>query len=599
MPRTASSVVWKDACLTTNGVGPGVLPTPTVDSPPLLRYPGFTTKYPLPAFSFDKLQSISYHDRMAHVQKRINKWRVSEFTAVVSLSACVSKAVNSWAAVKAAGEDFSMEDELPRKRAKIPEFKKAYCTGWTFRWGKHEIFMTPSSPPPPPPSLLAMLSVKILAPPASWKCVFLASPPPKERALPFVTSVPLSPLPLPAATSATSAFVDDLCARVSPRGKGVLFATNIDLCQAVFTEQLQELSDALPDELHWRGGSTMLAELDPIEGINSPQMFIHLPGTSMTARQENNNLMAININVGPGSCVWYGVAPQHVGRVKSLCKKKGIDFKEAWWPTPGELDKENIPLVRFIQGPGEAVLVNPGTLHWVRALSACVHVSWNLAPACALQYVSMFGATYHIVPRRHLARCVLLREQKRLPRDAALCAAMLRVVTQDLEEHRAVCADKTLVAVACEPSNAACFVCGGDVGNAFFTSSPSKVFCVKCRNTIVARVRTAARRAGTGEVTAALMRKTCRRAFGRSKDAANDDDDDPTNLLKEVNYFLSLDELAAIVERTRKRLRSKRTRAERAAKAEVGTEHMETVREWFSLTKRRLKPTAWPIKGRS
>ncbi|EGD81450.1 hypothetical protein PTSG_02170 [Salpingoeca rosetta] len=447
MPRTASSVVWKDAYLTTHGVGPGVLPTPTVDSPPFLRCPGFTFKYPLP----DARPSTPLSTQ---VQTSCSGWRLKAERNNGSSKTVLLPAYLQMAAPT--DPTHTTQDEHQPKRAK-----------WSLPIPAVDSSRGSSSSA----GAISVLRARV-TPPRAYQA--------SEDVVRAVHAE------ADAAVRALGMLETRGCAAFSP---------SACLSQNVSEEQLQELRVTLPDELHWRGGGTMLAGLDVVRGVNSQSIRLEEAGWATPAHQDRDRLMQVHINVGPGSCVWYGIALEHVGRVESLCKKNGIDFKEAWWwPTPDELDKENIPLVRFIQGPGEAVLINPGALHWVRVLGQCVRWSWRLAPLCALQYEVMLRADYrrlrfYVLPRRHLARCILSREPERLPRDAALCAAMLRVVTQDLEEHRAVCADKMLKGTRRVPGNEVCYMCRGDVGNVYFLTSPCKLFCVPCRNIIVARMR--------------------------------------------------------------------------------------------------------------
>ncbi len=62
-------------------------------------------------------------------------------------------------------------------------------------------------------------------------------------------------------------------------------------------------------------------------------MSMKVPGARNPARQENNNFCAVNINIGPGDCEWFGVPEDYWGALYELCEKNGVNFlRGSWWP---------------------------------------------------------------------------------------------------------------------------------------------------------------------------------------------------------------------------------------------------------------------------
>lgn len=98
-----------------------------------------------------------------------------------------------------------------------------------------------------------------------------------------------------------------------------------------------------------------------ILGMNTVQLYMKVPGSRTPGHQENNNFCAININIGPGDCEWFGVPDSYWGGVNTLCEKNNISFLHgSWWPTLEDLYAEGIPVYRFTQRPGDLVWINPG-----------------------------------------------------------------------------------------------------------------------------------------------------------------------------------------------------------------------------------------------
>ena len=65
--------------------------------------------------------------------------------------------------------------------------------------------------------------------------------------------------------------------------------------------------------------------------------------------QESNNFCAININIGPGDCEWFGVPEDYWGALHELCEKNGVNYLRGnWWPNMKDLNEAEIPVYRYI-----------------------------------------------------------------------------------------------------------------------------------------------------------------------------------------------------------------------------------------------------------
>ncbi|XP_029166746.1 uncharacterized protein LOC114937466 [Nylanderia fulva] len=175
----------------------------------------------------------------------------------------------------------------------------------------------------------------------------------------------------------------------NPKKGRIHFATNLDLSNLTkWKRQLQELKK-LPSFLQVDSNKNMLSYIGHnILGINTAQLYIKVPGSRITAHQENNNLSLVNINLGPGNCEWFVVPHEYWDKLFSLCQRNGVNFLiDSWWPSHvDELYKANIPIHRCIQRQGDVIWVNAGCVHWVQAGGYCTNIAWNVAPFTAKQY---------------------------------------------------------------------------------------------------------------------------------------------------------------------------------------------------------------------
>ncbi|XP_034471736.1 lysine-specific demethylase 6A isoform X2 [Drosophila innubila] len=170
--------------------------------------------------------------------------------------------------------------------------------------------------------------------------------------------------------------------------KMLRFGTNVDLSdERKWKPQLSELQK-LPAFARVISAANMLSHVGHvILGMNTVQLYMKVPGSRTPGHQENNNFCSININIGPGDCEWFAVPDAYWGGIHNLCEKNSISYLHgSWWPVLEDLYKENIPVYRFIQKPGDLVWVNAGCVHWVQSVGWCNNIAWNVGPLTARQY---------------------------------------------------------------------------------------------------------------------------------------------------------------------------------------------------------------------
>ncbi|XP_069502354.1 lysine-specific demethylase 6B isoform X2 [Ambystoma mexicanum] len=168
----------------------------------------------------------------------------------------------------------------------------------------------------------------------------------------------------------------------------IKFGTNIDLSDPkCWKPQLQELLK-LPAFMRVSSNGNMLSHVGhSILGMNTVQLYMKVPGSRTPGHQENNNFCSVNINIGPGDCEWFAVHEHYWETISAFCEKHNVDYLTgSWWPILEDLYKENIPVYRFIQRPGDLVWINAGTVHWVQATGWCNNIAWNVGPLTPYQY---------------------------------------------------------------------------------------------------------------------------------------------------------------------------------------------------------------------
>ncbi|KAI3385217.1 hypothetical protein SNEBB_001959 [Seison nebaliae] len=164
--------------------------------------------------------------------------------------------------------------------------------------------------------------------------------------------------------------------------KWLKFGTNVDLSDGkTWGRQLDEIQK-LPSFLRLFHESNLLSHLDhTVLGMNSLQLYMKVPGSRTPAHQENLNCCAVNVNAGPGDCEWFAIPFEFWPAICRMCNERKIDYLSgSWWPNVKELEEEKIPVVHFVQRPGDLVWINSGCVHWVQANGWCNNIAWNVAP---------------------------------------------------------------------------------------------------------------------------------------------------------------------------------------------------------------------------
>ncbi|CAI2357763.1 unnamed protein product [Caenorhabditis sp. 36 PRJEB53466] len=194
-----------------------------------------------------------------------------------------------------------------------------------------------------------------------------------------------------------------------PRMYWNVFGTNIDMQDTkVFAEQFKEINKLPPFLRPMHEGNLLNMISEPVLGVNTVQVYSKPPGSRTPAHMENSLMSSININVGPGTCIWYSVPYEYWGKLRDLITQKRCSYHgQDYWPDEKELLKAGIPVTKFEQKQDEMVYVNTGTFHWVQSVGFCVNVSWNVGQPTPTQLATAMIAFSHNIEAQYFAHVPL------------------------------------------------------------------------------------------------------------------------------------------------------------------------------------------------
>lgn len=200
----------------------------------------------------------------------------------------------------------------------------------------------------------------------------------------------------------------------------VKFAVNIDAGSWVLvTNELEKL----PHWCKWGKYDPVLGHLPDsmvIPGMSLPQLYCKVPGVWTGGHEENVRFHSINNNHGPGCSIWGAIAPEFVSKLREVVLlKHSVDIYKnegSWFPDPEFCRDNKIPMMIGIQKPGDTVILNGATLHWVRSAGFAVNSSWNFGVRDADQMelaierdaINVKLGIRNIVPLRSLAIQLLI-----------------------------------------------------------------------------------------------------------------------------------------------------------------------------------------------
>ncbi|CAI2357769.1 unnamed protein product [Caenorhabditis sp. 36 PRJEB53466] len=173
----------------------------------------------------------------------------------------------------------------------------------------------------------------------------------------------------------------------------VNFGTNIDINNPKKYKEQQEEFKKWPKYIQpFNVEENLLSSLkEDILGVNTVQIYSKSFGVRTAAHKENCSFGSVNVNRGGADCTWYAIPEEYSNLTEELVQKKSVQHGEVqfygqnFWPCEEEVLKAGIPLQKALQKPGDAVVVMPGTLHWVQSEGFCDNYAYNFCPPSEIQ----------------------------------------------------------------------------------------------------------------------------------------------------------------------------------------------------------------------
>jgi hypothetical protein len=161
----------------------------------------------------------------------------------------------------------------------------------------------------------------------------------------------------------------------------IKFCCNLDISS--WSKHIRSLKKHIPHWMLFQSPADILARLRrSVEGMNTPQVYMKVPGVWTGGHEENLRFRSVNCNQGPGSSEWFGIEKKYVPRLReAVMEQFKVDIirdEGLWYPNPKWLHDMQIPYYHGIQRAGDVVILRGDTLHWVRSLGFSVHYSWNI-----------------------------------------------------------------------------------------------------------------------------------------------------------------------------------------------------------------------------
>ena len=106
------------------------------------------------------------------------------------------------------------------------------------------------------------------------------------------------------------------------------YCVNVDTGSDKWKGHLAHLEAKLPSWMWCRSQEDILRlTRQTVPGMNTPQLYLKVPGVWTGGHEENNRFRSINVCHGPGGSVWGAVAPEHVPHLRTVVYEHfGIDL---------------------------------------------------------------------------------------------------------------------------------------------------------------------------------------------------------------------------------------------------------------------------------
>ncbi|CAD8107277.1 unnamed protein product [Paramecium sonneborni] len=159
-----------------------------------------------------------------------------------------------------------------------------------------------------------------------------------------------------------------------------------DLQIESWEEESYKLYEYLPQCFLKEDGLSYLR--NKIKNINQLLLNILSPGSWQGIKQESGAVNLLNLNHGPGDCLWTVIDPEYIEMLFS--KETHFILQEGNHYLKRELLKKyDIPYKRFIQRPGDLVVLGAGSFYQIESLQTTITTGWSYLAMNSYSYKQM------------------------------------------------------------------------------------------------------------------------------------------------------------------------------------------------------------------
>ncbi|CAD8053502.1 unnamed protein product [Paramecium primaurelia] len=221
-----------------------------------------------------------------------------------------------------------------------------------------------------------------------------------------------------------------------------------------------------------------------ITNVNQLSINIMSPGSWQGIKQEPGAINLLNLNHGPGDCLWIVIDQEHIEKL--LQKERHFILEEGnQYLQRDILKKYDIPYKRFIQKPGDLIILGAGSFYQIECLSTAITTGWSFLAMNSYSYQQMMrrqmiNIKYQIksiLPLKNLFLDIFIHHNNK-----QLRMYLQEFVTQELQLISDLQKQKKIYSLNINYSmrkHCFCTECKDEIFLCFYQNQ-QKVLCLKC-----------------------------------------------------------------------------------------------------------------------
>ncbi|CAD8118527.1 unnamed protein product [Paramecium sonneborni] len=197
-------------------------------------------------------------------------------------------------------------------------------------------------------------------------------------------------------------------------------AVNVDMED--WKEEIYRIVDFLPKFFTKKNGLNYLRQ--NCKGANIPEIYMRVQNCWIGGQQDFQGLSQININHGPGDCLWTIIDANYIDKLfhimPDLYKKEG-----RWYVNIAYFLQNQIPVKQVIQKEGDILIIGAGCFFQAKNIGNSIHTSFNflMMDAFSLQQIykrqirNDFFQLWSVIAIRNLFLDIYIHEKPSILKD--------------------------------------------------------------------------------------------------------------------------------------------------------------------------------------